>query len=205
MYADDVKLFVSFDNASDSLLLQEDIDKLADWCASNCTSMLLNLVKCKKMTFSRRVCEQTEYYVGNYRLENLFRFNDLGVLFDSRLDFGPHIEGCVNKATGVLAFIKRWSKEFVDPYLTKRLFTILVRPISENACVIWSPSYRCSIDRIESVQKQFLIFALRGLGWNNLYDLPPYSSRLMLIDLSSLERRRFMYGIVFLTKLINGD
>ncbi|XP_075150853.1 uncharacterized protein LOC142224961 [Haematobia irritans] len=180
MYADDVKLFLSFDNASDSLLLQEDIDKLEDWCTSNC--MLLNLLKCKKMTFSRRVCEQTEYYVGNYRLENALSFNDLCVFFDSRLDFGSHIEGCVNKVTGVLGFIKRWSKEFVDPYLTKRLFTTLVRPILEYACVIWSPSYCTSIDRIESVQKQFLIFALRGLGWNNSYDLPPYSSRLMLIS-----------------------
>ncbi|XP_075150556.1 uncharacterized protein B0403.1-like [Haematobia irritans] len=157
------------------------------------------------MTFSRGACEQTEYCIGNYKLENVLRFNDLGVLLDSRLDFGPHIEECVNKAMGVLGFIKRWSKEFVDPYLTKRLFTTLVRPILEYACVVWSPSYRYYIDRVESVQKQFLIFALRGLGWNNLYDLPPYSSRLLLIDLPSLERRRFMHGIVYLTKLIKGD
>ncbi|XP_075157767.1 uncharacterized protein LOC142231034 [Haematobia irritans] len=135
------------------------------------------------MTFSRRVCEQTEYYVGNYRLENVLRLNDLGVLFDSKLDFGPHIEGCVNKATGVLGFIKILSKEFVDPYLTKRLFTTLIRPILEYAGVISSPIYRCSIDCIVSIQMQFLILALKGLDWNNLYDLPPHSSRLMLIDL----------------------
>ncbi|XP_075150974.1 uncharacterized protein LOC142225086 [Haematobia irritans] len=152
------------------------------------------------MTFSRRVCERTEYYIGNYKLDNVLRFNDLCVLLDSRLDFGPHIEECVNKAKGVLGFIKRWSKEFVDPYLTKRLFTTLVRPILEYACVFWSPS-----DRVESIQKHFLIFALRGLGWNNLYDLPPYSSRLLLIHLPSLERRRFMHGIVFLSNLFNGD
>jgi len=35
----------------------------------------------------------------------------------------------VNKARGVLAFIKRWSKEFDDPYVTKTLFILLVRPI----------------------------------------------------------------------------
>ncbi|XP_075167671.1 uncharacterized protein LOC142239791 [Haematobia irritans] len=95
------------------------------------------------MTFSRRVCEQIKYYVGNYRLENVLRFNDLGVLFDSRLDFGPHIEGCVNKAIGVLGFIKRWSKEFVDPYLTKRLFTTLVKHILDYV----SPSYQFNVDQ----------------------------------------------------------
>ncbi|EDW52713.1 GM17397, partial [Drosophila sechellia] len=35
----------------------------------------------------------------------------------------------VNKARGVLGFIKRWSKELDDPYLTKTLFIPLVRPI----------------------------------------------------------------------------
>ncbi|XP_075167600.1 uncharacterized protein LOC142239703 [Haematobia irritans] len=168
MCADDVKLFLSLDSARDTSLLQDDIDRLVEWCASNC--MLVNRL--------------------STALGTVLRFNDLGVLLDSRLDFGPHIEECVNKAMGVLGFIKRWSKEFVDPYLTKRLFTTLVRPILEYACVVWSPSYRYYIDRVESVQKQFLIFALRGLGWNNLYDLPPYSRRLLLIDLLSLERRR---------------
>jgi len=35
----------------------------------------------------------------------------------------------VIKAMSVLGFIKRWSKEFDDPYTTKLLFISLVRPI----------------------------------------------------------------------------
>jgi len=35
----------------------------------------------------------------------------------------------VNKASGAFSFIKRWSKKFDDPYITKTLFISLFRPI----------------------------------------------------------------------------
>jgi len=70
----------------------------------------------------------------------------------------------VSKAMSVLGFIKRWSKEFDDPYTTKLLFTTLVRPILEYCSSVWSPQYQVHIDRIESVQKKFLLFALRSLN-----------------------------------------
>jgi len=62
----------------------------------------------------------------------------------------------VNKAMSVLGFIKRWSKEFDDPYTTKLLFTSLVRPILVYYSSVWSPQYQVHIDRIESVQKKCL-------------------------------------------------
>jgi len=52
----------------------------------------------------------------------------------------------------MLAFIKRWSKEFYDPYVTKTLFISLVRPILEYCASVWSPQYGVHIDRIKSVQ-----------------------------------------------------
>lgn len=104
-----------------------------------------------------------------------------------------------------MGFIKRWSKEFDDPYITKILFISLVRPSLEYACVVWSPYYNVYIDRIESIQKKFLLFALRGLGWNQSESLPPYENRLKLIDLPTLERRRYMLRSIFIIKLINGQ
>jgi len=61
----------------------------------------------------------------------------------------------VKKAKSVLGLIKRWSKEFDDPYTTKLLFTSLVHPILEYCFSAWSPQYQVHIDRIESVQKNF--------------------------------------------------
>ena len=53
MYADDVKLFSSFSLESQSHQLQTDLNKLVAWCSSN--YMTLNLNKCKKLSFSRRM------------------------------------------------------------------------------------------------------------------------------------------------------
>jgi len=66
----------------------------------------------------------------------------------------------------VLGFIKRWSNEFDDPYTTKLLFTSLLRSNLKYCSSVWSPQYQVHIDRIDSVQKPFLLFALRGLHWD---------------------------------------
>ena len=80
--------------------------------------------------------------------------------------------------------MKRWSKEFVDPYLTKMLFISLVLPNLEYGSIIWNPCYLVLINSTVSVQKHF--FCLQGLGYNS-YDLPPHQSRLALIKLPTLK------------------
>jgi len=47
-------------------------------------------------------------------------------------------------------------------------------------------------DRIESVQKLFLLFPLRGLKWDQNVRVPSYSSRLKLINLTTIVNRRAM-------------
>jgi len=71
-----------------------------------------------------------------------------------------------------IGFIKRRYKEFNDPHTTNLLFTSLVRPKLEYCSSVWSPQYQVHIDRIESVQKQFLLFALRGLNWDQNVRFP---------------------------------
>lgn len=202
MYADDVKLFTSVKVEEDSICLQEDLNNLAEWCLVN--GMSLNLSKCKKLSYYRSSGLNFDYFISSHKVENVSSFLDLGVLLDHRLRFDLHINSCINKARSLLGFIKRWAKEFDDPYLTKRLFVSLVRPGLEYASVVWCPYNSCYIDRIESIQKQFLIFALRSLAWN-LENLPPYKNRLMLIDLPTLERRRHMLNAMFIIKLIRGS
>jgi len=51
---------------------------------------------------------------------------DLGVILDHKHRFKDHISTKPNKARSLLAFIKRWSKEFDDPYTIKVLYVSLV-------------------------------------------------------------------------------
>ena len=89
--------------------------------------------------------------------------------------------------------------------MTKQLFTSLVRPILEYSSVVWDPQYVTYIDKIESVQKQFLLFSLRHLHWNSDFLSPPYISRLKLIGLHSLKCKRAMLNTVIVFKVLNGD
>ena len=54
---------------------------------------------------------------------------DLGVLSDHRLSCRDNISMIVNKVCGILGYMKRWFKVFIDLYLTKILFISLVRSI----------------------------------------------------------------------------
>jgi len=67
----------------------------------------------------------------------------------------------------MLGFIKRWSKEFNNPFVLKSLYTSLVRPNLEYASQVWSPFYKIHINRIEAIQKNFNCFALRHLCWSS--------------------------------------
>ena len=51
MYADDIKIFLSFNNIEDQVLMQDDINYLTSWSSTNL--MELNIKKCKYMCFTR--------------------------------------------------------------------------------------------------------------------------------------------------------
>jgi len=75
------------------------------------------------MTFYRGTPTFMSYSFQNMSLDRIYSVNDAGVVLDTKLKFDSHITSIVNKAMSVLGFIKRWSKEFKDPYTTKILFT----------------------------------------------------------------------------------
>jgi len=127
MYADDVKLCLSYNNIESGFCLQSDINRFQEWCQYN--PLNLNYLKCSVMDFYRGSPTFKIYSFQNMSLDRIYSYslNDFGVLLDPKLKFDSHITSTVNKAMSVLRFINRWSKEFDDPYTTKLLFTSLVR------------------------------------------------------------------------------
>ena len=76
IYADDVKLFLSYSDYNCQRLLQEDLVALETWCEYNL--MRLNLGKCKCMSFFRRSRIISSYSLIGSRLEFVNSFVDLG-------------------------------------------------------------------------------------------------------------------------------
>ena len=140
-------------------------------------------------------------------IERVHSFLDLGVLFSRDLSFKDHIDRCINKANSMLGFLIRFSKDFHDPYTLKLLFASFVRSHVEYASIIWNPYYNNSSDRIESIQKRFLLFALRRLPREvnaPMYVLPPYLGRCLLLNIEPLHARRQIASAMFVRDVITG-
>jgi len=137
MYADDVKLCLYMCLPYSYNDLQLDLDCLYTWCMINMLN--LNYSKCNFMTFYRCNPSLYSYSIGNNALERIFSVQDLGVLFYHKLSFKDHISTITNKARSLLAFMKRWSREFDDPYTKNLSYVSLVPPSMEYCSCIWSP------------------------------------------------------------------
>lgn len=184
LYADDMKLFCKVRNFTDCINLQHDIDSLSEWCSAN--KLYLNVSKCKFMSFTKKTSSiKFNYAIDNVELNEVFQILDLGVNFDTDLNFNRHIEIKIAKARSMLGFIKRVCRDFHDIYFAH------VRSHLEYVSVVWNPVTSLFINKIEAVQKQFLIYVLRfSFRRNANFELPPYSFRCSLIGIQSLELRR---------------
>jgi hypothetical protein len=60
------------------------------------------------------------------------------------------------------------------------------------------------VDKVERVQIKFIRYALRSLGWTDIYDLPPYEYRYALLHLETLVNRRSIACIMFLFDILSG-
>lgn len=200
IYADDMKLFLEICKSSDLVIFQREIDKFHIWCTKNLLE--LNVKKCHSISFSRKhVISQEAVIIGQKPVERCSHIRDLGVILDSKLTFVEHYNNIIYKATNMLGFIKRFSFHFKDPYTIKTLYVAYVRPHLEYCSILWAPYHESHVNRIESVQKQFLLFALRKLGWTS-FPLPSYDSRCMLINLDTLKKRREFAMVAFINDVI---
>jgi hypothetical protein len=202
LFADDAKIYKTVNSTLDCDDLQIDFDNLSTWCNNN--DLAINIKKCNILTFCRkRFVIIYNYMLCDSGLDRVSEFCDLGVTFDSKMCFNKHVNIVKARASSRLGMIKRWSKEFNDPHVTKSLYVSLVRSILEYNSSLWCPFYNSYIASLESVQRQFSLFALRRIYWNN--DAPSYEVRLLLLELNKLEDRRVIQNVVFIFKLLNGQ
>lgn len=203
-YADDLKLYFVVRTAEDCIRLQSVLDLFVDWCRRN--KLTLSIPKCMVMSYYRiRQPIVFDYAINGVVLQRTDQFSDLGVLLDHKLTFNLHRSALITKANRQLGFVSKISKDFIDPHCLKALYCSLVRPILENASLVWFPHQLTWSLRIESVQRKFIRIALRNLPWRDPQNLPPYSDRCNLLSLDTLECRRKNQQAVFVAKLLNGE
>lgn len=201
LFADDLKLFSSISSLSNCIELQSDFDGVSAWCRDN--NMLLNIDKCKIITFTKKKSNiiYHPYATNSGVLDRVDQIKDLGVLFDSSLNFNLHIDVITCRALKLCGFIKRQTKDFTNVIGIFTLYHSLVRSILEYCSIIWNPYTILHSEKIERVQRKFVNYILFKLNIDkNLYSYP---ERLNLLNLQALSSRRRIALLSFGFKCLN--
>lgn len=111
LFADDTKMLSIINTNEDAKLLQKGIDELYRWSIQN--KLPLNQQKTKTMSFfkgkNRKIV--TRYYIGTTPIQRCSTQMDLGILFDEKLSFRPHMEQLLNRANKILAVSMKLARD----------------------------------------------------------------------------------------------
>lgn len=201
LFADDVKIFRKINSHADARYLQNDVDRICNWCQIN--KLELNIGKCNKMTFTRKSPASTHqflYKLNNTALPTISSCKDLGVIFDTKLSFDLHYKNITSRAYKILGFISRSLNKFRQLSTYKTLYNTYVRSIIEYCSTVWNPYYNIHSYEIERIQKRFTRMIYRKFH----YPYEAYETRLLRLEMNMLENRRLMLDELVLYKIQNG-
>jgi len=152
MFADDPKIWCVVKDVVDNLLLQKDLDSMAEW--SKEWSLRFNPEKCKVMHIGHNV--KTQYYMKdneiNRRLMETDEERDLGIFIS---DLKPSLQ-CVkaaNTAMSVLGIVRRNFKR-LDVEGFRIIYKGYIRPHLVYCIQAWSPFLVKDKLVLENVQRK---------------------------------------------------
>ena len=197
LFADDTKLYTVFRDSISASCLQSCLTAISEWCDH--WQLTLSPAKCSVMHIvsarQRSISKNFDYYIGQTKLPVVDYITDLGITYNNRLRFSPHVDRIVAKASlrAKLIFSCFQSR---NPNLLSKAFCVFVRPLLEFSSVVWNPMFKQDINKLESVQRRF---TKRLKGLRNF----SYEARLTHLGLDSLHCRRTKADLLMCYKIIN--
>ena len=120
---------------------------------------------------------------------------DLGVILSKDVSFDKQIDKAIASASNLIGWALR-SFRGRGCYLMVSVFKSLVQPHLDYCCQLWSPSAQYQINKLEKVQKN-LVTRIRDPTLSGLN----YWQKLQTLGLTSQERRRERFIIIFIWKI----
>lgn len=188
-FANDTKAYRTISTMNDAQQLQTSIDKFSQWSMEN--DLEINANKCYIMTLAcKRNPIKFKYTLHDWELSRVNHHKDPGVTMNSKLTIIPHIDKQTAKAKSMLALIKHFSNGLFTQDTMKTLYMSLVRSHLDYASFTYNPAYNVHINKLESVQKQYALYAFRHERSPDPYAMRPYIDRCRDLSLQTLARRR---------------
>ena len=192
VFADDTKLFNKIQYVEDASKLQEDLNKVVEWCEK--WGMVLNSQKCHVMHYGTRN-RKYFYHINGKLLDPSVAEKDLGILMSNDLKPNEHLTMCIKKANTAVGMLKRTFNNMTKDIFIK-VYPVYVRPILEYCQEVWSPHLQQDIIEIENVQRRATKMVI---GLNDM----DYEDRLKTLGLYKLSERRLRGDMITVYKLIN--
>lgn len=201
-FADDLKVSKVINSLNDQLLLQADLDRLAEWCQS--FKLNLNISKCCHISFFKGSKKfDTSYSINGKNLKYVSKIKDLGVIFQEDLSFVEHIISITVQSSKMLGFILRNCHINFSVDTLKGLYYSLVRSKLEYGSVVWSPYQAVYIATLERTQHRFLRYCAFKLGVVIVDHEYKHIER--ILNIPTLSDRRIYAGLTFIFNLVNAN
>jgi hypothetical protein len=184
LFADDTVLYREIHGPLDVCILQDDLDKIAQWC--NTWNMTLNIKKCVSMSVSRlkNTHKPRFYTLNDHTLSKVDKFRYLGVIIDEELKIDDHIAQVVTKSNQAMGFTRRHTRGCSEQTKLK-CYTTFVRPHLDYACAAWDPHLARHVHSLEMIQRRAVRFV------SNKYDRDISVSNIInMLNLEPLDERR---------------
>ena len=193
LFADDMKLFHAIYTEEDCTSLQQDLILAEQW--TNTPLLKFHPNKCSHMRIGLSSIRNDGYTLGpeHITLTNTDKMKDIGVTFDSSLNFEEHVRK--KYIPNLLMGIIRRTFDHMDEQCFSRIFKSLIRPHIEYANQIWSPHLKKHITSLENVKRR----AIKLIpGFKDI----EYKERLRKLKLPTLACCRLRGDMIELYKIL---
>ncbi len=175
LYVDDLAIYYSSSHMpSIERKLQQSLNRLSIWCDMNGFKFSPTKTMCVHFCQSRKLHDDPNLFLNGTQLPIIGEAKFLGLIFDSKLSFIPHINSLKTRCSKALDLIKVLSNTSwgADRKVLLRLYRALIRSKLDYGCIIYGaarPSYIKKLDPIHNQGLRLCLGAFRTSPMTSLY------------------------------------
>lgn len=205
LYADDTTFYRVVNNEDDEKELQLTIDRLSQWADSN--KLTLNKQKTFHISYAKRpnTTLSSQYHLGAERITKKAEGVDLGITFDDKLTFIPHITASNTRLSKIYSMGNRFAKEIRYIPILLKIINTCVMPVAEYCSPIRSQN-RITIEKsLEKTLHYATRAALRTPFRHDDANYVSFNQRLKKLGMLTYGERRHIASIIFHLKILRGE